>query len=174
MVGTCVEQRADTTIRHLQGKLPYQHRNHRHATILTENAAQVSRHGAINHQRISLDPKTGTYKLEIRVKDKAKLAEGQGSLVEFLKSVREGRLFVACFLPRHTHLSLSLSHAHIDRFVFEERVPRLVVRRRVRAGDRARLSAVVWRAIEQQQQQQQLSSINKTTQPYLFKSFIVF
>jgi len=35
----------------------------------------VSRHGAINHQRISVDSKTGTYKLEIRVKDKVKLAE---------------------------------------------------------------------------------------------------
>ena len=51
--------------------------------------SKVSRHGAINHQRISVDSKTGTYKLEIRVKDKVKLAEGQGSLVKFLKSVRE-------------------------------------------------------------------------------------
>jgi len=53
--------------------------------------SKMSRQGAINHQRINYDAETRTYKLEIRLKDRVKTAESEpnGSLVEFLKSLRE-------------------------------------------------------------------------------------
>jgi hypothetical protein len=51
--------------------------------------SKVSRQGAINHQRINYDAATGKYKLEIHLKDRVKTAESEGSLVEFLKSLRD-------------------------------------------------------------------------------------
>lgn len=51
--------------------------------------SKVSRQGAINHQRINYERDTGTYKLDIRLKDKVLKKEATGSLVEFLKSLRE-------------------------------------------------------------------------------------
>jgi serine/threonine protein kinase len=51
--------------------------------------SKVSRQGAINHQRINYDADARKYKLEIHLKDRVKTAESEGSLVEFLKSLKE-------------------------------------------------------------------------------------
>lgn len=60
-------------------------KDHRQPFVISK----VSRQGAINHQRINYDIKSGTYRLDIRLKDKVVKKEATGSLVSFLKTLRD-------------------------------------------------------------------------------------